>query len=656
MKDRFPISNNKCRYRYYKRPNLRDAQNDRSSVFVEPGKYQVNGDVRLGFINNTKMVFSVLKSELVKHLAVYGSSGSGKSSFLRVFLIELLRIGIPFLVFDTSKYGTRFLKHYTADLMILRAGKEFHINPLYPSSGVSIVEHLMVFSEITTEIFGLRTASKLYLLDFLQKYLFPKGKTYSQSDFPTLHDLNRKLEERLRERIPINERGYINSIHSKIKAICVTLKDVINVRTSIPVKSLLRFPICIELLSVRSSEIKYWLISLIMAEISLYRESCPMAFGDLRHFCFLDEASSILGNHMKGESFTINCIRRLREYGEGIGVADQCVSSIIDIVKNNTYITIGMSQMGQRDKREMISVLGLDDSQAAVFNLLDVGQGIVRLGGRFPFPQLITFPFVKPMNLSEKKLDEINANDQRIKKLLSKVKPVNNSENKYLAIPQGIPQYTNNKEPVFKTDPMLEKAKGILLDIYNRFDVPSTQRAKDFSLSGSSADKIFKYIEREQLAEAIKLNLSGMRGGISKYFGLMNKGYEAISKDAPKRSGGIGEVHFFLEKYLKKHLPEKGFLDLEIEKNIAGKRIDVFGKYDGLKIGIEICVSTIRTEIVNIQKDVDKCDVLIITTPDKKTKEKLNKELLDKIENYKNVKVCIVHELLNRPENIIKTI
>lgn len=357
---------------------------------------------------------------------------------------------------------------------------------------------------------------------------------------------------------------------------------------------------------------------------------------------------------MSHESFVVSCIRRLREYGEGMVLADQCISSIKDIVKSNVYTIIGMSQIGQKDRREMVNVLGLNSEQAQVINLLDVGQGIVRLGGRYPFPQLIEFPFVEPKNLSEGELDKINLEDERIKDLLDKVKFANACKETQEVSSQSIPEYTSSKEPGFKSDQIFKKSKDILTDIFNRFDVSSTARAKDFCLSASAADKIFKYIEREQLVDVIKLNLSGGRGGTSKFYVLTSpKGHEAISKTPPKKSGGTGAMHFFLERYLKKHLPKKGFSDLEIEKNIGGKRIDVFGIYEGLKIGIEICVSTVRTEYLNVQKDMGKCDFLIIVTPDKKTKNKLDNELSKIIEINRSFTTCIVHELLNHPENII---
>lgn len=356
---------------------------------------------------------------------------------------------------------------------------------------------------------------------------------------------------------------------------------------------------------------------------------------------------------MSKESYVVACIRRLREYGEGIVLADQCISSLKDIVKSNAYTIIGMSQIGQKDRREMVSVLGLDSEQAQVINLLDVGQAIVRLGGRYPFPQLIEFPFIKPKNMSESELDRINAADQRVRDLLSKVKPASRCQEVEEILP-SIPAYTSSTDLEPKTDQMFEKAKDVLIDIFNRFDVPSTVRAKDFGLSASAADKIFKYIEREQFVDVVKLSLTSGRGGISKFFVLTNpKGYEAISKTPLKKSGGTGATHFFLQRYLKKHLLQKGFSNLEIEKNIGGKRIDVFGIYEGLKVGVEICVSTVRSEYLNVRKDKGKCDFLIIAAPDKKTKDKLDQELFKEVDKSKDLTTCVVYELLTHPEKVI---
>ena len=51
-----------------------------------------------------------------------------------------------------------------------------------------------------------------------------------------------------------------------------------------------------------------------------------------------------------------------------------------------------------------------------------------------------------------------------------------------------------------KTDRTID----MLSDFYNRFDVSSTKRAKDLGLSASASDKIYKELERDQLAEVCR--------------------------------------------------------------------------------------------------------------------------------------------------------
>ena len=102
----------------------------------------------------------------------------------------------------------------------------------------------------------------------------------------------------------------------------------------------------------------------------------------------------------------------------------------------------------------------------------------------------------------------------------------------------------------------IDKAKDLLLDIYNRFDVSSVQRAIDLGLNVGYSDKLYKIIEKEMLAEAIFLNLSGCKGGLAKFHWLTAKGLKVINKPVFKQgSGGKGSKHLFLQRYLKKYLP-----------------------------------------------------------------------------------------------------
>lgn len=189
----------------------------------------------------------------------------------------------------------------------------------------------------------------------------------------------------------------------------------------------------------------------------------------------------------------------------------------------------------------------------------------------------------------------------------------------------------------------------MLTDIYNRFDVSSTQRARDLGLSAGSASRIYKRIEKMQFVEPISVNLTGRKGGLAKFHLLTEKGYRAIRKEPhPKYSGRKGAMHIFLQRYLKRHLPEVGFKEVKPEKEISGKRIDVFCKYNHLNIAIEICISTLKTEHINVLKGLERCDLVIVVCTDRKLKKKLEDTLKTKVQEKERFIVCYVHELLDK--------
>ena len=224
---------------------------------------------------------------------------------------------------------------------------------------------------------------------------------------------------------------------------------------------------------------------------------------------------------MSRESFIISCIRRLREYGEGIVLADQSISSLKEVAKSNVYTILSLSQRSQKDRRETIGALGLNQQQGDVTNTLEPGEGIIRLAGRFPYPLLLKFPYIKPKNITDEEIDEINAKSEIVQNLLSNVKKRKLKDKR-----------EDNKTGTTK---IYDNAKDMLLDIYNRFDVASTQRADNLSLSAETSNRIYKYIEKEQLVESIRLNLTGKRGGLSKYHVMTDKGAEIINKPPIKK-------------------------------------------------------------------------------------------------------------------------
>jgi len=136
------------------------------------------------------------------------------------------------------------------------------------------------------------------LQEFIQKQLFQNYVPGKPETYPTIHDLNRELGKRLNEKIPRNDREYINGIKSKVNTVCMMLEGMMNVHEGIPIDELLKYPVCIELVGIKSSEIQVWIVSLILSWITSYRETGEMSFGGLEHVFIFDEAAKLVG---KGE-------------------------------------------------------------------------------------------------------------------------------------------------------------------------------------------------------------------------------------------------------------------------------------------------------------------------------------------------------------------
>ena len=200
----------------------------------------------------------------------------------------------PFLSFDLTKYLLRNLKDKIPNLLIIRYQKEFFFNILKPPPGVKIIEWWMTVCQITAEIFGLRSASQLLLLN-LGKSLYNKFNTRETGIFPMFQDLNDELKNFGNGKKGSHvHRDHISRIQMKFDAINMVLGHSLNVEEGLPFEELLLHPVCLELIGINSVEIQTWIVSLIMAWISSYRMA-NAHFGKLRHVIIYDECAHTYG-------------------------------------------------------------------------------------------------------------------------------------------------------------------------------------------------------------------------------------------------------------------------------------------------------------------------------------------------------------------------
>jgi DNA helicase HerA-like ATPase len=138
--------------------------------------------------------FSVNPETINKHMAIFGATGSGKTSLLANILRQLSKAKIDWLAIDFKRDLRGFVKE---DAWVLR-WDQLRINPLQPPKGVTPEIWMTIVPDIFAHCFYWFSPSENYMLEFLSQLY---GKLDGKS--PTireLYDFIIKRDERNRKR------------------------------------------------------------------------------------------------------------------------------------------------------------------------------------------------------------------------------------------------------------------------------------------------------------------------------------------------------------------------------------------------------------------------------------------------------------------------
>ena len=223
-----------------------------------------NGDIIVGYLknagnSNTQIGFNL--SDLVKHMLIVGTPGSGKTTFSVSLLDRVWKEhSIPFLVIEPAKNEYRAMVDSIPDIQVFTPGKDFIspyiINPFIPPKNVRLQSYKTVLKtafsaaiELTTpldKIFD-ETIDECYSnAGWLPYYTIDDGgEIFTMEDF-------------LKTFMSVFERiGYKGEASNIGRAGYVRLKSLLRIFGSyntIPVEDLLKKPTIIELAAIENEE------------------------------------------------------------------------------------------------------------------------------------------------------------------------------------------------------------------------------------------------------------------------------------------------------------------------------------------------------------------------------------------------------------------
>ncbi len=372
---------------------LSDNIGDEPILLPPPSAEATKGEFLLGTLAYGSRELSPLyleRENFVKHLSIFGTTGSGKTNVAQLLLLGLLNKDIPFLVVDWKR-SYHVLRDAPVEkaktIQVYSVGRRghsaFNWNPLrgppgvHPKTWISVVAEALEKSHLS----GPGVAD--ILIETLDKKFedagFYDGKV---EQYPNFFDATEELE-----RVQFKGRRMLwqDSAMRILRTFTFgPASGAFNARHPIKLEGLLDKPVIIELDQELPKPLRVFLSDLLLRWIHLHR----LGQGEtnrLRHVTFLEEAHNLFprsqAEHQTTNSLE-NVFREIRSFGEGLVSITQHPSLIpIYILGNcNTQIYLGLQH--EEDIVTARRALFLNREEEPFLDKLQVGEGIVKIKGR----------------------------------------------------------------------------------------------------------------------------------------------------------------------------------------------------------------------------------------------------------------------------------
>jgi hypothetical protein len=170
--------------------------------------------------------------------------------------------------------------------------------------------------------------------------------------------------------------------------------EVFNVVDFYPLEKLTKDFVILELGALASTNDKRFFIEMLTLCYWLYKESKGIEDESLKHVLVFEEFHNIVESAKKDDLIQ-KIFRQIRKYGTALIVIDQTPSLIPNPIFENLYTKISFSLNHKRNVGAIADAMYMDREQRSYLGMLNTGQAICRLMGRFNHPFLLDIPFTK---------------------------------------------------------------------------------------------------------------------------------------------------------------------------------------------------------------------------------------------------------------------
>jgi DNA-binding PadR family transcriptional regulator len=415
------------------------------------------------------------------------------------------------------------------------------------------------------------------------------------------------------------QSDYRDTLLNRLEAMNLVAGTVFDCSQGYSIQKLLQRDVVFEFDGL-SRDVQNFLMEILFAYVFEYRLAQNHRDEGLNHVFFLDEGKRVFSVYKERQDASgipeiDELTAKMREFGEGIVVADQEASKLTDSIKANTYTKLLLPTAGRKQFQAVSEAMNLSERQAEFAQDLEVGEAIVQVGSRDPVPvSLENYDVEKQVSDGElerrqaKNWEELDftprdATPEFEQAILSEQEP------------REIPDDPEGEIEV------AEDADRLLKDIVENPFKSLTERYEEFpsSYKGNKA-------KNDLVDQGLVVERNVRVGEQRKLLQLTEKGQdyaESLGLEG-KHTGRGGVVHRYWQHRIRNAFEEAGW-DAFLEKFDA----DVYINMGSTELVVEVAMGDNPREIDHVEEHLERGFIIWVACRNKDIRDGLKQRLED---------------------------
>ncbi len=340
-------------------------------------------------------------NEFTKHMLAAGITGSGKSTFLALIMLQLAGLGYRVVMIDRDKTEGRSLAHLM-NATVINIARDWPCSITEVPDCLTPGEYIRVLGDCLADAMGFQVASYNVFVSAVYELFKQHGVMDGSPNFPTMRQvLARVLSLRLH---PSSRYGGVKqTVTDRIETMLREIPENYDFVLGIPVERLIGQNLVIETGDISDYHARLRIL-LLLSTLNLLSQKRGGTGGKLNLAVVIDETSSWFAPPVKNgeqrDSMKVPVLNKLvqqcRSAGIGLMFASQSVADLDRVILQNSSTKI-VQRLGDGLCFDRIArSISLEPVQRGMLPRMGIGEAVCSIPLHYPIHLRIPNPFGGP--------------------------------------------------------------------------------------------------------------------------------------------------------------------------------------------------------------------------------------------------------------------